>query len=270
MKNKKETENLKKYFSGEKLYGDNFNIKEIKKWYKDEEEGYSSLIDNSYVYEFHALNKKHGYRKIKNIKNFKRVLGFGSAYGEELLPIINKIGEVYIIEPSEKLRADNIKGKKIKYKKPQVSGKLDFPDDYFDLITCFGVLHHIPNVSFIMKEFSRVLKKGGIILMREPIVSMGDWRKKRFGLTKRERGIPLKLLRDMAKKNSLEIISEKKVLFPITRRINIGKIHSGDSDFFIFIDSMLSYIFSWNRTYHARNFFHKLRPQSVFYVLRKK
>lgn len=263
-------DNLRDFFSGRKLYGDDFNIKQIKGWYKDEKEGYSGLNEiKNYVYRFHALNKIHGYNKIKNIKKFKRVLGFGSAFGDELLPVIDKIEEVYIVEPSKKLRAKDINGKKVTYINPKANGELKFKDNFFDLITCFGVLHHIPNVGFIIKEFSRVLKPGGILLLREPIVSMGDWRKPRKGLTKRERGIPLDILREIVKKNNFEITSERKVLFPITRRIHFGKFNTGNSKFWVKIDYLLSMFFSWNNRYHATKFIHKIRPQSVFYVLEK-
>ena len=79
----------------------------------------------------------------------------------------------------------------------RMPGVIRYGGGYFDLIVCFGALHHIPNVSRIIGEFYRCSEKGGYVLMREPIISMGDWTKKRKGLTRRERGIPLKILRDI-------------------------------------------------------------------------
>lgn len=73
-------------------------------------------------------------------------------------------------------------------------GKISFEDNSFDLITSFSVLHHVPNVSFVISELVRVLSKDGYLLIREPIHSMGDWSVKREGLTKNERGIHYKLL----------------------------------------------------------------------------
>ncbi|GIU68449.1 MAG: hypothetical protein KatS3mg093_336 [Candidatus Parcubacteria bacterium] len=263
---------LRDYFSGKKLYGDDFNLRQIKEWYKDEKEGYSNLILNKpYKYEFHELNKIHGYNRLNKIKNIKfdKILSFGGSKGDELLPIINKINEIYIIEPSKELRVKKIKGKQVRYISPKPSGKIPFKNNYFDLITCFGTLHHVPNVSYVFKELVRVLKKGGFLLIREPIVSMGDWRKPRSGLTKRERGIPLNILRKIVEQNNLKIISERLVLFPLLRRISFGNYKGGNSKFWVTIDYLLSKIFSWNRRYHATNFFHKIRPQSVFLVLRK-
>ncbi len=45
--------------------------------------------------------------------------------------------------------------------------KIDFPDNSFDIITCFFVLHHILDLDKIMKEIRRVLKPGGYIIILE-------------------------------------------------------------------------------------------------------
>jgi ubiquinone/menaquinone biosynthesis C-methylase UbiE len=44
---------------------------------------------------------------------------------------------------------------------------IDHPDNYFDLITVFHVLHHIPNNQDTFNELVRVLKPNGIIILRE-------------------------------------------------------------------------------------------------------
>lgn len=260
----------KEYFSGKKLYGDDFNLQQIRKWFEDEKEGYFKLIkDKEQVYEHHQINKIHGYDRLKRIKKFKRVLSFGGATGEELLPIINKIDEIYVIEPSKKLRVKKIKGKAVKYITPKPDGKLKFKKDYFDLIICFGTLHHISNISSVFKELIRVLKKDSYILIREPIISMGDWTKDRKGLTKRERGIPEKIFEELIRNSGLKVIHKRKIMFPLLRRMNLGKLRGGNSKFWVYLDDFLSKVFSWNDKYHSTKFYHKLRPQSIFYVLRK-
>lgn len=264
------SEDFEEYLSGNKLYGDDFNEKQIEEWFEDEKEGYSGLISKiPYIYEFHELNKINGYKKINQIKEFNRVLSLGGASGDELIPIIDKIREIIILEPSQKLRVDELRGKRIKYISPNASGKINLPNESVDLITCFAVLHHIPNVSFIMRELTRILKKGGYMLIREPIVSMGDWRIKREGLTLRERGIPLRIFKKIIKDNNLEIVSERKVLFPLTRRLWSMNNRLKKSKSVIYLDKVLSKIFSWNDRYHSTKFWHKIRPQSIFYVLKK-
>ena len=44
---------------------------------------------------------------------------------------------------------------------------LPFEDDFFSFITSFQVLHHIKNYYLSLKEIFRILKKGGIFLIRE-------------------------------------------------------------------------------------------------------
>lgn len=266
-------EKLDKYLSGKELYGDNFNIKQIREWFKDEEEGFSGVYtkykNKNYVY--HELNKIHGYSKVDPEIKLNNVVSFGGANGEELLPILNRINKITIIEPSEKLRVESLGGKKITYITPVFSGKIKLKSNSQDMVTCLGTLHHIPNVSFVFGELVRVLKKGGFLLIREPIVSMGNWNIPREGLTRRERGIPPNIFKGLIKKEGLEIISERKIMFPlmnILNRLNKNNKSIGKSS--ILLDSLLSAMFSWNYKYHARAFIHKFQPLSIFYVLKKK
>ncbi|MBL7053948.1 class I SAM-dependent methyltransferase [Patescibacteria group bacterium] len=47
--------------------------------------------------------------------------------------------------------------------------KLEFPDNYFDIITCIGMLHHLDiNKAYI--ELKRVIKPNGKIICNEPLV----------------------------------------------------------------------------------------------------
>jgi len=52
--------------------------------------------------------------------------------------------------------------------------QLPFPDARFDALTCFDVLYHrgVADVVETLKEFRRVLRPGGIVLLREPAF---DW-----------------------------------------------------------------------------------------------
>lgn len=260
------------YLSGEKLLGNDFDLQEIESWYKDEEEGYSELgakDKSSYRYGYHALNKLHGYRYIKN-KVFKNAFGLGSAYGDEFLPIIDNIKNVTISDPSEAFKNKEVHGVPCKYIKPSIDGVLPFEDNSFDLITCFGVLHHIPNVSTVVNELYRCLDTGGIALIREPIVSMGDWTKPRAGLTKRERGIPIDIFQKIIDDSGFEIVSKKTcVLPPFCKLLSRIKISTYNNNFATLLDSLLCRILNWNIRYHATTITQKIRPASVFYVLRK-
>jgi SAM-dependent methyltransferase len=99
----------------------------------------------------------YGYKYLKKISGFNKVLGLGSSWGYEFLPIIDKIRELHIIESSLQTRSKKLGSLIPVYHTPNVSGVIDFPDNSFDLITVFSTLHHIPNVTFVLKELFRVL-----------------------------------------------------------------------------------------------------------------
>ena len=47
------------------------------------------------------------------------------------------------------------------------ASKLDFPNESFDAIFDFGIIHHIPNWKNCIGELRRVLKDGGILILEE-------------------------------------------------------------------------------------------------------
>jgi SAM-dependent methyltransferase len=264
---------LSDYFSGKKIFGDDFSRREIELWYRDESEGYADLgaADSAqYAYGYHALNYLHGFRFLPD-QPWASVLSFGGAYGHELLPIVDNISSITIVEPSDSLISERLGQIKPVYVKPDITGNLPFASDSFDLITCFGVLHHIPNVSHVISELGRCLAPGGYALIREPIISMGDWRHPRRGLTKRERGIPRKLLKERFLSSGLSIISEKLCDFPGTSiLVGLTSHQVFNSRFLTRIDHVLSTLFAWNISYHATSKLRKIRPRDVSLVLRKR
>src|SRR5262245_51229400 len=158
---------MESYFSGEKLWGNDFSMRQIEEWFADEAEGYYNLTESgAYSYGYHALNRRHGYSLLGK-RRFAHVLGIGSAYGDELAPILGRCRQATILEPSDGFRAPTVNGVPVRYEKPAPSGLMPFAANTFDLITCFGVLHHIPNVSTVMEELFRVLEPGGYVLIRE-------------------------------------------------------------------------------------------------------
>lgn len=261
------------YFSGQKLYGNDFSQKQIDAWFADEAEGYynltKSLENEKYVYGYHALNKRHSFSKLPQ-KRFAHVLGVGSAYGAELLPILAQSDQISILEPSDGFKSTVLNGVPVNYVKPVASGDMPFDANSLDLITCFGVLHHIPNVSKIVKEFYRVLKPGGYALVREPVISMGDWRKPRTGLTKRERGIPLPVFRDFVEQAGFKVVRERNCMFSLTSRLRYiisGPVFNNEA--VVALDALLSMLPIWPKVYHARKAWQKLRPTAIYYVLQK-
>ncbi len=263
------------YLEGKQLYGNDFSLEQIKQWHDEETEAYANLGNtskNSTSYNYHNLNKIHGFNKLKKLK-FENALGFGSAWGYEFEIISEKIKKLTIVEPSDNLINNKINDLTPTYVKPTIKGDLPFEDNSFDLITCFGTLHHIPNVGHIIKELVRVLKPNGHLLIREPIISMGDWRKPRNGLTKNERGIPVNFFDTEFSKYSVEIVS-KDYCFTATSFLqrSIGnwfKKPLYSYKFYLFIDKILSSLLKKNVKYHAVKKIERISPQAIFYVVKK-
>lgn len=264
-------ERLDRYFSGDRLYGDDFSPEEIGAWYEDEREGYANLgakRTESYTYAYHALNALHGFRHLPD-RRFSRALGLGSAYGDEYAPIADRVEQVTILEPSDAFVRDSVHGLPARYVRPSVDGTLPFPDRTFDLVTCLGVLHHIPNVTHVVREMYRCLRPGGFALVREPVISMGDWRHPRRGLTRRERGIPLPLFRGILAGAGFEVRREALCVVPlIPYAWHLFGREAFNSPLATRIDQLCSRLLAWNLRYHATSLARrKLRPVAAYYVL---
>lgn len=263
---------LAEYFNGKKLIGDNYSKEDILAWYSQEKEAYASLFSSEpYFYKYHALNKACGFDFIKvYLMNNLRVCAFGSAYGDELIPISDMVISTILIDSDDSFHKKSVfEGVKKILANP--GGEIKLPDQSLDLITCFGVLHHIPNVSFVLSELARCLTEGGILLIREPITTMGDWRFLRTGATKNERGIPDKIFDQIIQDCGLQIIKKTPCFFPpfsaVCRKLGI---HPYMHKVTVSIDLLLSKIFIWNYRYHRTNFVSKFAPACNFYVCQKR
>jgi len=266
-------DNISIYLSGEKLYGDDFTNDEIEEWFADEAEGYANLgakNTTKYRYVYHELNNQHGFKFIRQ-RTFNEALGLGSAYGDELNPIASHIRKITILDPSDAFSdVHEIMGTPCKYAKPNPDGNMPFRSNQFDLITSLGVMHHIPNVSHVMSECYRCLNSGGLMLLREPIVSMGDWTKPRKGLTKRERGIPPNLLNGIIQNAGFKVKRKSTCIFPaISKILKILGVETYNNYAMTLADKLLSVALAWNIKYHRTRLYHKFGPSSAYYILEK-
>lgn len=260
------------YLNGKRLYGDEFSAAEIDRWFQEEKQGYFDLADGSgaYDYAYHALNRAHGFRYLGDGR-FGRCLALGCARGDELLPIASRIGEVVALEPAEQWWSGHIGGSPTRYLKPVPSGQIALEDDSVDLITCFGVLHHIPNVTAVIGELARVARPGAIFLLREPMHSMGDWRKPRKGLTKNERGLPEKWMERTLASAGFTVERKARCIFSplatvakktgISAPLNHAPV--------VALDRLASWLTGGNRHYWRDRPWKKIAPSSIFWVLKR-
>jgi len=265
------TPGFERYSDGRVLYGDDFSPNEIEAWFRDEVEAYFNLPGEERVpgvYSYHARNWRHGFRHLPNRASFEHVLCLGGAYGDELRPILGRAKRVTILEP-----AGEFQNPQFEYVKPDISGRMPFADNSFDLVSCFGVLHHIPNVSTVVSEMARCTNRLGWQLICEPTHSMGNWDRPRRFLTPHERGIPAAILRRIVTDAGLEIVRERRCMFPLISRLQVflpKRSYIFNTNWVTAVDDYVSNLPLWSERYHAENVFQKLRPWSTFLVLQKK
>tara|TARA_R110002074_G_scaffold299444_1_gene470975 strand:- start:6523 stop:7422 length:900 start_codon:yes stop_codon:yes gene_type:complete len=263
-------EQVQRDLSGQEIYGDNFTIDEIQKWYSEEEHGYHDLAVKAGGHEsiYAAFDKYHFFDRIKVSGKFFAV---GVADGSDFLPISSSIDEFHFVEICEDFWTDTIGQTPAFYSKPSVLGTLEYPDNMFDHGAFFSVLHHIPNVSCSLREMYRVLKPGGVLFLREPTVSMGDWRHPRSGLTNNERGIPLPALRNLATDLGFQILREVECIHPLVRHLAkaCGLSRPFSNSTLTKIDVGVSKLVRFSTAYHPQNLIQKMRPQGVAMILVK-
>jgi SAM-dependent methyltransferase len=263
---------LKPYFSGQRLYGEDLSPEEIQAWYRDEEDAYFKMWApdrGAYVYEYSELNRQLAFAHLPS-RRFRSVLAFGGGYGDELLPVLHNAEHAVIVDPGAYDFASRL-APQIEYRKPSHSGRLPASAGEFELVTCFSALHHIPNVSAVISDFYRVLTPGGFVLLREPTISMGDWRGARIGLTKRERGIPLRLLDQIVTAAGFEIMRRTRCVSPAASRLArlCGIPRPFNSPWFTRFDRVACVLAGWQNIYHPVKWWQKLQPSAACYVLRK-
>ncbi len=103
-----------------------------------------------------------------------KVLDFGSGTGNLIQHLITENVECYATDSSaESIRIVNEKfSKSPNWKAATIVTDIvtDFPDDYFDVITCVETLEHLPDalVDKLIAELKRIVKSTGIILITTP------------------------------------------------------------------------------------------------------
>lgn len=259
------------YLSGTLLYGDDFTGSKLEGWYARESEAYASLATDhvTYQYPYHALNRYHLFRHLPPM-DFAHALLFGGAFGDELLPVATRVAMVTILDSSASFERSSLPAQTARVA-ANSTGDISLDDGTVDLVMSLGALHHIANVSYVFGELVRVLRPGGFFLLREPTVSMGDWRRPRRGLTPCERGIPLNHLDHLVSNHHLQTIARRRCMMAGFAQVatRVGTTLPYSRMGWVSLDALTCRCLSWNTVYHATRTWERLRPLSLALVLRK-
>ncbi len=125
-------------------------------------------------------------------KDKGRLLDVGAGFGFFLSEMKSRGWEVMGVEISQKGMdyARDVLGVKIY---PGPLEKVAFAENYFDAVTAFYVIEHLPNPIVFIKECHRVLKPGGVCLLRYPHTTPIKKLLRLFGIKNRLYDLPAHL-----------------------------------------------------------------------------
>lgn len=136
---------------------------------EDYGKGYAKKIDSK-----RRRAKKTVSRICKNFVSSGRWLDVGCSAGFIVEAAKNAGYEAHGVDveqwgvnfAQEQLKLDNVK--------QGFLGEQNYPDAYFDVITVYEVIEHVPDLNAFVKELARLLKPSGVIEIGTPDV--GHWR----------------------------------------------------------------------------------------------
>ncbi len=139
------------------------------RWYSKKKEGtkeyYDEVEKERFTKQYPFLIKDAEFNKHKG----EKVLEVGCGIGTDSLMFAKGGANAYGIDltqssidtTNKRFRMCGLKGN---FKRMDAE-KLQFPDNYFDFVYSFGVLHHTPKTKESIEEVRRVLKSGHTTLM---------------------------------------------------------------------------------------------------------
>jgi SAM-dependent methyltransferase len=262
---------IDEYLSGARLQGDDFDDDQLRGWFEAERTGYFDVDPHAQDRpQYEALHELALYRFVPQ-RQLGLCLALGTAAGNDVAPLAPLVDRFYCIEPARTFWRERIGGKPATYVEPSLRGQIGLPDASAGAAVAIGVLHHIPNVTEVVTELGRVLAPGGVLLVLEPAVSMGDWRRPRSGLTAQERGIPPRIMLSAIERAGLHPLRVTWCDFPPVPRIGrLLGVRVYQSRLWTRMDLALSALTRWNHRYHRTGVLQKLAPASLAIVAEKR
>ena len=128
------------------------------KWRPDYPAAFTEKRANIFDY---YLKKIYGYRK------YNRILDVGSGYGYFLKLCLDNGWEVWGVEADPELVRFSMEELGIQVVNESFE-EVDYPDNFFDVVSFLNVLEHIQDPAFALKKAYRILRPGGAIFLRFP------------------------------------------------------------------------------------------------------
>lgn len=254
-----------------KLIGDDFTQEERDRWYDEEAAFHNQYVGGrtqEYPFFEHYSHLIFGLNHL--LKDGLTVLDFGCAEGLTLSRM-NKSFDYHGVDASESLL------EYAKSRNPQSTFKpigkdlnIPYPNGTFDLVLCFGVLHHIPQVSIVLKEFQRVLKPNGVAFIREPITDMKKLDGTRPGLSPNERGLPVDWMVQSCEAAGLKVENIQLCRFGPLNMLQSKLGAQWHPRLMTWLDKLVSRFYSPARAQYSRTqFVQKLAPNAAYFTVRK-
>ena len=113
----------------------------------------------------------HRYAMAQSLVGGCRVLDYGSGEGYGTATLANHAASVtgVDIDPAAiaHAQAKYVTTQNITFE-ALVDHRLPYPDGYFDVITCFEIIEHVPDPALVITEIARLLSKDGLLLISTP------------------------------------------------------------------------------------------------------
>lgn len=134
-----------------------------------------ALLDKATTWPLHLLYREKNYRMSRRKPG--RVLDIGCGSGDFLLRLRNLGWEAHGVEFAEEVALAVARSSGMDVR-PGGLLDHDFPSDYFDWITLWWSLEHMPHPCAVLTECRRLLKGDGVITVAVP--DFGSWAARRF------------------------------------------------------------------------------------------
>lgn len=150
--------------------------KELEKYYekKWEKEGYKRgvKVNGINISNIFQKEREKSAFKFLNPKKSDVILDAGCGKGKLAIKISKKCKKIYGVDITKNAfsKASKKSSKNIIFKKMNIE-ELKFRNNTFDKIVCVEALEHVINPKRVIKEFSRVLKKKGKLVLTYPTLN---------------------------------------------------------------------------------------------------